>query len=595
MTSQQFELSRRRLMQAVGLGAGAVATTGVLGACQAGGSDDADADGKFIYVYPFDITTQHYNAAINNAALLTSAPVAELFVPRPAILDWATQEWIPQLAESVSLDGTTLTIKLRSGIKWTDGNALTAKDVAGTIYLQKLNAAQGTVGWDQLVSATADDDTTITVTYSDAFPGVEHGALKSQVLPHARYGEWMDEAEQLVLAGVVQGDPEQSALSEKIAAEDFLDSDEGFISCGAYKFDKIGETVVTMSVHEDGLFADKVKFGTIEIQKGDNAASVQFLLAKEVDYSTQVLGATDRSSISNVDGLVEISTPGYDGIGLMLNQGRFPEFADVRVRKAFQYIFDTEVIGEIAKGAGGYYVPSTYTGLPDPHAEGLFDDVELEYYATDHAKAAELLEDAGWTKEADGWHKPDGELAEYTIIGVEGWTDFTLTGEQAANQLSEFGLNVAYSNVPDDNPWGIWGAGDFDIAVRQWANPFVPYVYGSWQMTWFTDNSLTEDAMGMGLPIDAVETATQGTVDINELYLASQQGSEEEQAAANKTLGIVFNETLPRLPLFLNQRVSYGIEGERVKTVDAGAYELNDIFFDNPIMVRILEGGIEPV
>ncbi|KPC73739.1 hypothetical protein ADL26_13335, partial [Thermoactinomyces vulgaris] len=143
-----------------------------------------------------------------------------------------SQEWIPQLAESVDLAGTTLTIKLRSGIKWTDGNAVTAKDLVGTIYLQKLNAPQGTVGWDQLTSATADDDTTVTVQYSAAFPGVEHGALKVQVLPHARYGEWMDEAEALVAAGAIQGSPEQSALAEKIAAEDFKDAEGGFISCG---------------------------------------------------------------------------------------------------------------------------------------------------------------------------------------------------------------------------------------------------------------------------------------------------------------------------------------------------------------------------
>ncbi|MFC3492228.1 ABC transporter substrate-binding protein [Glycomyces rhizosphaerae] len=594
MTSQQFELSRRRLMQAVGLGAGAVATTSVLGACQAKGSDDEGASGKFVYVYPFDVTTQHYNAAINNAALLTSAPNAELFIPRPAVLNWDTQEWIPQLAESVEIADKTLTIKLRSGIKWTDGNDVTAKDVVGTIYLQKLNAAQGTVGWDQLETATADDDLTVTVQYSAVFPGVEHGALKVQVLPYARYGEWMDESATLVAAGAVQGSPEQSALAEKIAAEDFKDAEGGFISCGAYKFDEIGETVITMSVHEDGLFADQVKFATFEIQKGDNAASVQFLLSSEVDYSTQVLGATDRQTIAGVEGLKELSTPGYDGIGLMLNQGRFPEFADVNVRKAIQYVFDTESIGEIAKGAGGYYLPATFSGLADPHAEGLFDDVELEYYSVDHAKATSLLEGAGWKKESDGWHKPDGSLAEYTIIGVEGWTDFSLSGEQAAAQLTEFGLNVKYENVPDDNPWGIWGAGDFDIAVRQWANPFVPYVYGAWQMTWFTDNSLTADAPGMGVPVTEVVTATQGTVDVNALYLQSQQGTEEEQMAAHKILGVVFNETLPRLPLFLNQRVSYAIEGARVDKVDPGDYELNDIYFDNPIMVRILEGGIEP-
>ena len=593
MTSRIFELSRRRLMQTIGIGAGGVAAAGVLSACQADSGEDGDSEGKFVYVYPFDTTTQHHNVAINNAALLAAAPVAELFLPRPALMDWGTGEWINQLAESTSMDGTTLTITLRSGVKWTDGNDVTSADLLGSLYLQKLNAAQGTLGWDQFESAAADDDLTVTVTYSEAFTGVEHGVLKTQVLPHARYGEWMDQAIELVDSGVVQGDEEQSALSEQIAAEDFLDEDP--ITCGAYKFGQIGETVITLERHEGGLFADQVKFETVEVQKGDNAASVQMLLNQEVDYSTQVLGATERETISGVEGLKEISTPGYDGIGIMLNQDRHPELADTKVRRALMYVFDTEIIGEIAKGAGGYYIPATYTGLPDPHAEGLFDDVDLEYFSTDHDMAASLLEEAGWTKEDDGWHKPNGDLAEYEIIGVEGWTDFSLTGEQAANQLTEFGLAVTYRNIPDDgNQWGTWSAGDFDMAVRQWANPFVPFVYGSWQMTWFTDNGGTADAPGMGIPTDAVETEALGTVDVDALYLQSQKGTPEEQAEADRKLGIVFNETLPRLPLFLNQRVSYAIEGVRVKEVTSGEYELNDIYFDNPVMAQILAGGIEP-
>lgn len=593
MTSHNFELSRRRLMQTVGIGAGGVAAAGVLGACQADSSEGEGGDGKFVYVYPFDTTSETYNAAINNGALLTAAPVAELFIPRPAILDWSTNEWIPQLAESIDWDGDALTIALRGGLEWTDGNPVTAEDVAGSILLQKLNAAQGTVGWDQMTAVTASDETTVTVEYSSTFPGVEHGALKTQVLPRARYGDWMDQAADLVAAGVVQGDDEQSSLSEQIAAEDFLDED--FITCGAYKFEEIGETVVTFSVHDKGLFADQVRFDTIEVQQGGNPESVQMLLNQEVDYSTQVLGATDRETLSDVEGLKEISTPGFDGIGLMLNQNRFEEFADPRVRRAFMYIFDTEIIGEIAKGSGGYYVPATYSGLPDPHAEGLFDDADLEYFTADHDQAATLLEEAGWTNEDDGWHKPNGDPAEYEIVGVEGWTDFSLTGEQATSQLSEFGINVTYRNMPDDgNQWGAWGAGDFDIAVRQWANPFVPYAWGSWQMNWFTDNSGTEDAPGMGVPTGEYESDALGTVNIDDLYLQSQQGTEEEQADANRQLGIVFNETLPRLPLFLNQRVSYAIEGVRVSEVDPGQYELNDIYFDNPVMVQILEGNIEP-
>lgn len=595
MTSQNLEFSRRRLMQTVGVGAGAVAATGVLGACQADGSE-GDGGGKFAFVYPFDTTTQHHNAAISNAALLVAAPVAELFLPRLALTDWGTNEWIPQLAETIDMDGNTLTVKLREGIKWTDDTDLTAKDLVGSINLQKLSAAQGTIGWDQFESVTAgDDNLTLTITYSEVFEGIDQGVLKTQALPYSRYGDWMDQATELVAAGVVQGDDEQAELSELIAAEDFLD-DGNPITCGAYKFEKIGETVVTFSVHPDGLFADQVKFDTVEVQKGDNAASVQMLLNREVDYSTQVLGATDRDTTEGIEGLVEISTPGYDGIGLMLNQDRHPELADPRVRKAFMYVFDTEIIGEIAKGIGGYYVPANFSGLPDPHAEGLFDDVELEYYSNDHGKATSLLEDAGWTLEDDGWHKPNGDLAEYEIVGIDGWTDFALTGEQSMAQLNEFGFNITYRNLPDDgNQWGTWEAGEFDIAVRQWGNPFVPYVYGSWQMAWFTDNANTADAPGMGIPTDEVETEALGTVSIDDLYLASQKGTEEEQLEANKKLGIVFNETLPRLPLFLNQRVSYGIEGLRVKKFDTAPYELNDVYFDNPVMIGILNGSIEPV
>jgi peptide/nickel transport system substrate-binding protein len=595
MTSQKFELSRRGLLQALGVGAAGAAGVGVLGACQAdGGSGSGDgASGKFVTVYPFDITTQHYNAAINNAALLIASPMAEVFYPRPALLDWSTLEWIPMLAEAVSLDGTTLTMTLRQGVKWTDGNDVTAKDVVGTLYMQKLNAPQGTLGWDQFQSATADGDHTVVVSYSEAFPGVEHGALKVQVNPYARYGDWMDRAQELVEAGSVQGDDDQSALAGEIAEEDF--AGEGFISCGPYKLDQVSDTVVTMTVHEGGLWSDEVAFETVEVQKGDNAASVQMLLKREIDYSTLVLGAAERATIEAVEGLRELSTPGFDGVGLMLNQGRHPEFADARVRKALMYILDGEVIGEIAKGAGGYYLPSTYTGLPDPHAEGLFDGVDLEFYRPDHEKAASLLEDAGWTKEDDGWHKPDGSKASYKIIAPEGWSDFTATGEQSAGQFSEFGLGIVYENIPADNPWGVWGAGDYDIAVRHWANPFVPYVYGSWQMSWFTDNSNTDDAPGMAVPTDAVATDSLGTVNVDEQFALSQTGSEEEQAEANRALGIVFNETLPRLPVFLNQRVTYGIEGVRVAKVDAGSYPLNDIYFDNPIMLGVAKGTIDPV
>ncbi len=59
-----------------------------------------------------------------------------------------------------SADGKTLTVKIKPGLKWNDGEDLTAEDVAFTF-------GYGSNVSEQFVSAEATDDTTVVLTYTE--------------------------------------------------------------------------------------------------------------------------------------------------------------------------------------------------------------------------------------------------------------------------------------------------------------------------------------------------------------------------------------------------------------------------------------------
>src|SRR5215471_6692684 len=76
-----------------------------------------------------------------------------------------TQPGIPILASgqpTFSNGGATLTIPIRSGVKWNDGKAFSASDVAYTFNLIKAHPALFTTGAPLVTSASAPSPTSVT-------------------------------------------------------------------------------------------------------------------------------------------------------------------------------------------------------------------------------------------------------------------------------------------------------------------------------------------------------------------------------------------------------------------------------------------------
>ncbi|MFY7067266.1 ABC transporter substrate-binding protein [Nocardiopsis changdeensis] len=590
------DLSRRRLLKAVGFGAVGVAGANVLAACAGGDNASNAVAGQFTGVYDYDIDAQTRNVAVEDGALLMNSVYADLFLPAGGFYNWKTHEWDYLLMENAVWEGDDLIVSLRPGLKWSDGTDLNADDLHQNFAIRVLEAPAWSIGFPQITELEKLDDLSVRARFDNPFPGIELQVIDHRLFSKSTYGDFGERAIAMVADGVRQGDDEHNEFNAEFIAFNPTD----VICSGPYKFDpaQTADARITLVRNEDGYQGTEVAFDEVVIHKGDNRQASLLIQQGEVDYSTLATSAADQQAFQSVEGLRWIEHPGYDGCGLMFNYQKKPELKDVRVRKALAHLLDSDQIGQVARGEA-YTRVNYYAGLVDMQAEQVFSQEELAGFATydlDHDKATELLEEAGWTKQDGIWHLPDGEPASFEVVGVVGWGDFELTATQVEEAWNDFGIQTTASNVPADNPWGIWAAGDFEVAVRHWGNPEIPSYWGAFQMNFLVENARTGDTPGQDFDLK-VDSPSQGEVDLEALVeVAKTAPTEEEQIEAVRTMAIVFNELLPRIPVWTYKYLAPALEGVRVaKFDDDHPASQNQIYMDNHVILSLIQGDLKPV
>ncbi|MFC4336904.1 ABC transporter substrate-binding protein [Salininema proteolyticum] len=599
MTSQKFEMSRRRLMQTAGLGAAGVAGAGVLSACKAdspGGGGSGERRGTFTMVADMTPDAQHKNPLNEEDALLVYQAIAPLFYPKISNFNWSTGEYIPMLGEvSMDEDAKLLTIKVKEGIKWTDGNDVTAADVEGALLMDWANSDVNNPTWPYVDGIEVVDEQTVEVSFSTYFDRIEYWAAVRPAHSSVRYADNIAEARELFEQGTdAWGSDAQSEYMANLANLNF----EDWISCGPYKFESQNDNTVVFTHNPDGLFADQVMFEKVAARAAGNTDVLNFIQTGEVDYSTNVVSPSDREALLGIDGVEQLEHKALTGAGIALSNTRHPELADYNVRKAILHAMDRDGISQVALGADGF-TPNHYdSGYPVLHTEELVSDLDgLTYYDYDLDKATKAMEAAGWEKDGDKWVDPNGETKKYALIAPEGWNDWIDAATAAAKQLQEFGLNVEFQTVPHADIADMWVSGEYDMTMRHWGSPFRPMYSGSGEFAFLIENLGTKSEPGMGVETEKVETEAYGEVNVRDIYEdASSNPDEEKLKEANEKLAVIFNETLPRLPLWEDRHLTQYRTGNNIGKVeiDAGLAD-NDPTRDNPLVLALLNGKVTPV
>lgn len=348
------------------------------------------------------------------------------------------------------------TVTLKDGVKWHDGEPMTAQDVVFTVNLMKNPATRSPLRVNWLdVSARVIDLKTVEFTLPVPYAAFPH-ALTFPILP------------QHILADVAPGSLRESPYSNSP------------VGSGPFKFKLLQSTDTVRdlkAVHleaNNSYYGGRPKLDRIEVQ----AYNTEEDIVKALQFG-EISGASDVSITS----LPKLSTkpytvtpqPLHSGTYLLLNNTN-PLLADSKVRQALQLATDTVALRkELGEGL---------IALDSPFLEGQLtgDDVPRAPGA-DPKRAAELLEENGWKMDG-AVRKKDGQPLVLKITTTKD-SEYEKVLDIIVKQWNRVGVRaekqvVDTSNVASQFVQGVLQARNYDVLLYELSIGADPDVYAYW-------------------------------------------------------------------------------------------------------------------
>lgn len=297
----------------------------------------------------------------------------------------------PYLASkwTTSSDGLTWTFNIRPNLKWSDGQPLTAKDIAWTYNLVMHNTVAATANGTlvaNIASVSAPNDTTFIIKTK-----TKQANLLYESIPVVPQHIW------------------QSHVSNLKAYTSMPSKGKPVVGYGPYTLTAFKTTYATLKANKNFVLGAP-KYDTLITQYFSSSdAAVNALKTGQVQQDG-ILTATQYKALAGTQGIttyrqqptgwtaIEINPGAKTKSGKPIGTGN-PILADPNVRKAIAYGLDRQTLvrkvldGLGAPGAG--YIPSGYpqwAWQPSPQQKIGYDP----------AKANQLLDQSGYPKGKDG-------------------------------------------------------------------------------------------------------------------------------------------------------------------------------------------------
>lgn len=441
----------------------------------------------------------------------------------------AESEILPSIAESWTEDGTSYTFTLREDVAFSNGRALTAADVVGS--LQRLTSPDLASYWagqlGPITGVTAVDDRTVRVDLATAWAPflAALASVSAAILP-----------------------------MEELAAGTF-DPATDMLGTGPFQLDEhVQDQEWTFSANAEYWGAEDLKLSGVEVKiVPDDAARVAALRdgSADIAYFANPDAPTLLAGVINVASTVQASSDMY---WLILNSvSEDSPFTDIAQRQAIATSIDRDTLVTTALADSGVPTAVTPAGLP-----GACTLDGLPTYGGDAAEAEQILSDAGAEAATFDLIAPP-YLSTFDSIAQVLQQDFTAAGFDATLDVPEMGAYV--DSVYIQNP------ADFD-AVTDY---FAGYLYPTMAIQ---NLAFSPDFPS---PLEGFLQPTPGLEDL--LAIANTSTDPDEQAEALQQLCIAVAEQANIVPL-ATKSTTIGVRTDQVDA-DIPAFDGYDIYLRN--------------
>jgi peptide/nickel transport system substrate-binding protein len=366
-----------------------------------------------------------------------------------------------ELAESVDVsdDGTVWTFHIWKGIKWHDGEDLTANDIVFSyqLYQDTVDFPYLPVYTDYFSSIEAPDDYTVVITLSEAIPNMESQLIFLYVIPEHIWAEYADNATEFENAEMIGSGPFRLKEYKQNEFVHLETNREHFLYSP-----KVDEVVFQTFENQDAL-VQAIKTGQVDMITEMPLTAVASL--RDADNVEVVTGAPLAPEVTDI---IFNLTPGglcpeEDGVC-----SGHDALKDRNVRLALAHATDkVHIIDVVLLGLGS----PGLTLIPD--SLGMWYNDSLEDYAYDPELAKQILEDAGYAdSDGDGIREtPDGEPLVFRM----NWPSDSLVAPRLAELLHDMWLEVGVDTElqaldPDALTAACCPTFDFDIILWGWGS-----------------------------------------------------------------------------------------------------------------------------
>jgi peptide/nickel transport system substrate-binding protein len=347
----------------------------------------------------------------------------------------------PMLATGYKWSGDKkqLVMTIRDGVKWSDGQAFSARDVAFTFNLLKkypgldLNAL-----WSSVLTKVSTSGKTVTFDFNaPAGPYLYYVAGQTAIIP-----------EHIWSTGEAAKDPVQ-----------FQDANP--VGTGPYTVSPCKPANITYKANPDFWQAGLPKVKTVNYPAyTDNSPANLDLATGKAQWGGQFIPSIDRYYVAKDKENHHYWFPPTNNVALLFNL-KHEVTGKLAVRQAFAYAIDRAAVGKI--GENGYQPAGNQTGVVTPTFDAWYNKAAADKanYTVNPAKATQLLASAGYSPA-----KP----LELDVLTVSGYTDWDASLQEIKQQVEPLGIKLTIKDLAGSTYNTRLYKGDFDLAYSS-ANP----------------------------------------------------------------------------------------------------------------------------